>query len=227
MPAQTSQLHGPDLLRRAVRGDLDWIVMKSLEKDRVRRYETASGLAEDIRRHLRYEPVLARGPTATYRLAKFLRRHRSQVLAALMLATPASPWVSSCSVESGSAPEAEGLRHRDLLSQAHGQYAKADRDAALETVKSILASKHVGPEAQLLYANILVDNRRSGRGGDYPEASARGAAPDRRGGPFALGPSPLGERIARCPKLQEVDEHRRQARELLPQTAGGALSCRP
>ena len=73
----------PDLLRRAIRGDLDWIVMKSLEKDRVRRYETASGLAEDIRRHLEHEPVLARGPSTTYRLRKFLRRHRSQVLAVL------------------------------------------------------------------------------------------------------------------------------------------------
>ena len=58
----------PDLLRKAVRGDLDWIVMKSLEKDRARRYETASGLAEDIRRHLEHEPVLARGPSTAYRL---------------------------------------------------------------------------------------------------------------------------------------------------------------
>ena len=55
---------------REVRGDLDWIVMKSLEKDRVRRYETASGLAEDIRRHLESEPILARGPRPAYRLAQ-------------------------------------------------------------------------------------------------------------------------------------------------------------
>jgi len=56
---------------REVRGDLDWIVMKALEKDRARRYETASGLAEDIRRHLEHEPVLARGPGAPYRVRKF------------------------------------------------------------------------------------------------------------------------------------------------------------
>jgi tetratricopeptide (TPR) repeat protein len=65
----------PDLLRKAVRGDLDWIVMKSLEKDRARRYETASGLAEDIRRHLEHEPVLAGAPSAWYRTKKFVQRH--------------------------------------------------------------------------------------------------------------------------------------------------------
>jgi serine/threonine protein kinase len=70
------QIGGPAY--QQVRGDLDWIVMKSLEKDRARRYETASGLAEDIRRHLEHEPVVARGPSTTYRLGKFLRRHRAR-----------------------------------------------------------------------------------------------------------------------------------------------------
>ncbi|MEN6428519.1 MAG: protein kinase [Phycisphaerales bacterium] len=73
----------PDLLRKAVRGDLDWIVMKSLEKDRARRYETASGLALDIERHLSNEPVVARPPSTAYRVRKFLRRNR----VALTLAT--------------------------------------------------------------------------------------------------------------------------------------------
>jgi hypothetical protein len=59
--------------------------MKTLEKDRARRYETASGLAEDIRRHLAHEPVVARGPSTTYRLCKFLRRHRAQTIAALAI----------------------------------------------------------------------------------------------------------------------------------------------
>jgi serine/threonine protein kinase/formylglycine-generating enzyme required for sulfatase activity/dienelactone hydrolase len=71
----------PDLLRKAIRGDLDWIVMKSLEKDRSRRYETAHGLAEDIERHVKHEPVLAGSPGTIYRLQKFLRRHRSHLVA--------------------------------------------------------------------------------------------------------------------------------------------------
>jgi tRNA A-37 threonylcarbamoyl transferase component Bud32 len=66
-------------LPRDVRGDLDWIVMRCLEKDRTRRYETASGLARDIERHLRDEAVEARPPRAGYRLRKFLRRRRARV----------------------------------------------------------------------------------------------------------------------------------------------------
>ena len=64
-----------------LKGDLDWIVMKCLEKDRTRRYETASGLAADISRHLSDEPVLASPPSTSYRFRKFVRRNRGQVIA--------------------------------------------------------------------------------------------------------------------------------------------------
>jgi serine/threonine protein kinase/tetratricopeptide (TPR) repeat protein len=66
----------PGALSRLVRGDLDWIVMKCLEKDRRRRYETANGLAMDLQRHLNSEPVVARPPTWLYRGQKFARKHR-------------------------------------------------------------------------------------------------------------------------------------------------------
>ncbi len=69
-------------LARRIRGDLDWIVMKCLEKDRTRRYETANNLAQDIHRHLHNEPVLASPPSAGYRVAKFVRRNRGFVIAA-------------------------------------------------------------------------------------------------------------------------------------------------
>jgi eukaryotic-like serine/threonine-protein kinase len=64
-----------------LRGDLDWIVMKCLEKDRTRRYETANGLAADIQRHMNDEPVTAGPPGAAYRLRKFAKRNRAQVIA--------------------------------------------------------------------------------------------------------------------------------------------------
>jgi tetratricopeptide (TPR) repeat protein/tRNA A-37 threonylcarbamoyl transferase component Bud32 len=64
-----------------LRGDLDWIVMKCLEKDRTRRYETANGLAADIKRHLNDETVTAGAPSAEYRLRKFVKRNRGQVIA--------------------------------------------------------------------------------------------------------------------------------------------------
>jgi non-specific serine/threonine protein kinase/serine/threonine-protein kinase len=65
----------PERLRGSLRGDLDWITMKALEKDRTRRYGTAADLAADIRRHLRHEPVLASPPSVAYRARKFVRRH--------------------------------------------------------------------------------------------------------------------------------------------------------
>jgi tetratricopeptide (TPR) repeat protein/serine/threonine protein kinase len=77
----------PAKLTALVRGELDWIVMKALEKDRNRRYETANGFAMDVQRYLADEPVLACPPSAGYRLRKLLRRHRAGLLttAALLL----------------------------------------------------------------------------------------------------------------------------------------------
>jgi serine/threonine protein kinase/WD40 repeat protein len=72
----------PPKLVHLVRGDLDWIVMKCLEKDRTRRYETANGLADDLERHLGNEPIQARPASNLYRLRKFARRHRLPVVAA-------------------------------------------------------------------------------------------------------------------------------------------------
>ena len=72
----------PTELGKLICGDLDWIVMKALEKDRRRRYETASSLAQDIERYLSYEPVLARPPSTTYRVKKFVHKYRGQVAAA-------------------------------------------------------------------------------------------------------------------------------------------------
>jgi serine/threonine protein kinase len=75
----------PARLGLLVKGDLDWIVMKALEKDRARRYETAAGLAKDLQHHLDDEPVQARPPSLRYRMGKFVRRHKGPVLAAFAI----------------------------------------------------------------------------------------------------------------------------------------------
>src|SRR5262249_15462799 len=75
----------PAKLARLVRGELDWIALKALEKDRARRYETANGFAMDVQRYLADEPVLACPPSVGYRLRKFVRRNRGPVLAASLL----------------------------------------------------------------------------------------------------------------------------------------------
>jgi WD40 repeat protein len=82
--AATRQVE-PARLSRLVRGDLDWIVMKALAKERERRYDSAIGLGNDLERFLNHEPVSAGSPTAAYRLRKFLRKHRSRVIAASLV----------------------------------------------------------------------------------------------------------------------------------------------
>ncbi len=76
----------PRRLSSTIRGELDWIVMKSLEKDRARRYETANGLAMDIQRYLSGAPVVAAPPSTAYLMKKFVRRHRGSVTAAAAVA---------------------------------------------------------------------------------------------------------------------------------------------
>ena len=76
----------PPKLIHLVRGDLDWIVMKALEKDRTRRYETANGLTADIQHHLRNEPVVARPPSNLYLLQKLGRRHKLAFAAGIAVA---------------------------------------------------------------------------------------------------------------------------------------------
>ena len=154
----------PDVLIRAMRGDLDWIVMKSLEKDRKRRYETANALGMDVQRQLDSEPVLARGPSATYRLQKFLRRNRVPIAAGLALV---AVMVAVCVIlwmwnqDRLRLAEGESFRDRNILSQARESHAKGQHAEAMKQISSILRSKDVGSEAQLLYAGILVEGRQA------------------------------------------------------------------
>src|SRR6188768_1302378 len=88
----------PPKLVQLLRGDLDWIAMKCLEKDRARRYETANALAMDVRRHLSNEPIVARPPSTTYKLQKAFQRNKivyisvSAVMAAFLISTVVSLW---------------------------------------------------------------------------------------------------------------------------------------
>ena len=108
----------PGGARQQLRGDLDWITMKALEKERKRRYPTANELALDIGRYLRHEAVVARAPSVAYRARKYLRRHRLGVglaggLLALLIASR-SAWRSRRSGSPGSAiaPTVSGRRRR-------------------------------------------------------------------------------------------------------------------
>ncbi len=86
LPSLAASRHTePARLSRFVRGDLDWIVMKALSKERSRRYDSAIGMANDLERFANHEPVTAGPPTAAYRFRKFLRRHRGRVVAGSLI----------------------------------------------------------------------------------------------------------------------------------------------
>jgi serine/threonine protein kinase len=135
----TAQRRGVDVprLMHAVRGDLDWIAMKCLEKDRTRRYETANGLAADLKRFLGSEPVAARPPTATYRLTKAMRRHRfacaagAAVALALVLGMIVSSW------QAARARSAQKLADKRRLD---AERAKAEAEAVSAFLVDILRS---------------------------------------------------------------------------------------
>jgi WD40 repeat protein len=137
-------------LVRLVRGDLDWIVMKCLEKDRTRRYETANGLATDVVRYLSNEPVVARPPSSAYRLQKLYRRNKvvftmaAAVVLALLSGTLVATWQAlratrAQRIESVAKTAADAARSREV----------EQRHLAEENASKATASQH---EAQrLLY----------------------------------------------------------------------------
>lgn len=125
----TAKLRGTDPAKLSVliRGDLDWIVMKALEKNRTRRYETAGAFAADIQRHLHDEPVTARPPSTAYLLGKFISRNRlvfaagSCVAAALVLGLAISMW---------SLVQEKAARQRAVAAEAEQNKARAQAVAA-------------------------------------------------------------------------------------------------
>jgi serine/threonine protein kinase len=130
----------PKQLNQAVRGELDWIVMRCLEKDRARRYESASALAADVQRYLNDEPVTACPPSAGYRLRKYWRRNRRVLVTAglfaavLVAATAVSIWQAAkardaehrATTEAAIAQAVNDFLQNDLLRQVNSEPPDSD-----------------------------------------------------------------------------------------------------
>jgi WD40 repeat protein/serine/threonine protein kinase len=118
-------------LSATVKGDLDWIVMKALEKDRTRRYETAAGLARDVEHYLKDEAVEACPPSAGYKLRKFARKHKAGLVMAATIAALllAGIVVSAWQAVRATVAEGQAIVERDEKEQARSQAAANEQRA--------------------------------------------------------------------------------------------------
>jgi WD40 repeat protein len=143
-----------------LQGDLDWIVMKCLEKDRTRRYDTANGLAADLKRHLNNEPVTARPPSAAYQFQKLVRRNKlafaavTSVAAVLVLGVVVSTWQA---IRATRASASEAVQRK---------LAETQRNAAVEQRKlaDMQLALQAWEEGDLKAANDLIDASRPAPG---------------------------------------------------------------
>lgn len=210
-------------LRRKLHGDLDWITLKAIEKDRSRRYGNVDALAQDIVRYLQHQPVSAVPPGIMYIAKKFMRRHRTAVAAALALPILATGIVLSTGMyikAQRADRRAQSLEHNGLLDQARELYANRQYEQTRLHLESLLDSKHVGREAHLLRAEAIIklDDAASA----VSELRGLLGEPDAIAGRahFLLAKI-LYERQSEpsiSDKVSQVgwDHHRRQAEELVP-----------
>jgi hypothetical protein len=149
-----------------LQGDLDWIAMKCLEKDRARRYETASSLASDIQLHLDNEAVLARPASAAYRFQKMVRRNKLAFAAVASVATVLVLGVVVSSWQAVRATRAE----REQVAKRQREVAEVQRNVAVEQRKlaDMRLALQAWEEGDLQRANDLIEASRSAPG----EASA-------------------------------------------------------
>jgi len=154
----TSHRTDPRRLSLALRGELDWIVMKALEKDRNRRYESANAFAADVQRYLADEPVLACPPSRAYRLRKFTRRHKRLLATSAVLTLALLVAVGAIAGSLGSMARDRATQQAVMegrISQALNEiekcYQRGNTDEALQTVKraeALLASGRGSPQLQ-------------------------------------------------------------------------------
>jgi eukaryotic-like serine/threonine-protein kinase len=129
----------PKSLERMMRGDLDWIVMKCLEKERARRYETANQLAEELRRYLRDEPVEAGPPSFGYRAKKFLRRNKGPVIAAALVVLALVGGMIGTSIGFVAAQQATSAERTAKLAAQESE--ASEKEAKLEETKAKLKAQ--------------------------------------------------------------------------------------
>ena len=146
--------------RRALDSDLDWIVLKAIEKDRNRRYETANGLAADIQRYLANEPVTAKPPSAAYRLTKFVQRNRVGVLAgAAVVVTLVLATFTSTALAIRASQAERGMREEKERTVEESRRARRNLYfAEIKLANQALAEQNPGQTLKLLEQHIPAED---------------------------------------------------------------------
>ena len=139
----------PKKLTGLLRNELDWIVMKALEKDRSRRYETANGFAADVNRYLAGEAVQAHPPSTAYRVRKFVRRHKGQVIAASLVLFVLLAGVAGTTVGLIEAKKQEGIARTEAKAKDDALQAEAEERKKADAAK-------VEAQAKAAEANAVV-----------------------------------------------------------------------
>jgi serine/threonine protein kinase len=148
------------VLKRKLKGDLDWITLKALEKDRSRRYGNVDAFAKDIKKYLKHEPVSAVPPGFVYITKKFVRRYRTAVVTIIALAVLIASIILSGEmyIKAQRADwHAESLEHNSRLAEAQELYANRQYAQTSSHLESLLESEHVGRQARLLHSQATME----------------------------------------------------------------------
>ena len=213
-------------LKRKLHGDLDWITIKALEKDRSRRYENVDAFTTDIRKYMQHEPVSAVPPDFVYVTKKFIRRHRTSVISVTALAVLITSIVLSTEmyIKARRADwHAQSLEHNNLLAEARELYANRQFAQTRSCLESILNSLHVGRQARLLHARAMMEV--DGDTSAVPELEGLLEKPDAIAGRAhfflakILYENQTGSSNTIYENHAEWEYHRQQAEKLVPDIA--------
>ncbi len=223
----------PDALRKSIRGELDWIVLKALEKDRQRRYDSASSFAEDIDNHIQHEPVIASPPTLRYQCWKFYQRYESACKVALAICTllvvgitaTTGLWIKEKQSRQKAVTALVKLEEQRLIAEQAAESereAKASSQSTLSLLIDLLSKTGVNPETGLEYSV-------SDALANLASSSILGRSPSGEAQPKASGISPavaadlhreLGKAYLRAGKHDLAVKHLEISMEHGNETAG-------
>ena len=210
----------PTKLARLLRGELDWVVMKAIEKDRTRRYETANAFIRDIQRYLADEVVEARPPSRGYRLKKFVKRNRGQVLAASLVLLALVGGVVGTTIGLLQA-NAAAQKERDANGAAQAALTAAENAAKAEAAAKITAQNAAAAEtvAKLDAQNAVVREKAANERTQRRLAQIEKGVEQLAG--LLEGINPRNEELGGPPVYQQLRERAEQAADALDADAVG------